>query len=187
MASRLDLHDLIRRHLENPHNAKSERAFQEFHRYIKKKGYIDQKRLKDISGWKSSRARRYIRHQDPQMVKSISRLALRLKDDEYSTRILLALRGVGTPTASAILSMAYPQRYGVIDRRAWSSLHRLGLFATKKHTFRVSDYVRYLTAIRTIARESNLTPRQVDIALWQYDKESRKKTGIEKTFSRQGP
>src|SRR6266545_3698550 len=52
---------------------------------------------------------------------------------------LNVLHRVGIPVASAILALAKPDKYAVIDFRGWRQI-----FARKKNSFSTRDYLTYL-------------------------------------------
>ena len=85
-------------------------------------------------------------------------------NDEMKVKILSALRGVHTATASAILALVYPTKYAIIDRRNWRCL-----FNSVRYSFNSSDYVKYINVIRYIANKFDVLPQTVDIAIWQKD------------------
>ncbi len=85
--------------------------------------------------------------------------------------------------ASAILTVIDPARYCVIDFRAWRALKWLqgiNFSSYENYSKFLDDYRNYGTLriyrsfieeIRGIAKENNKTPRQVEMALWKFDKE----------------
>ena len=75
--------------------------------------------------------------------------------------------------ASAILTIVLPDRFGVIDVRAWATLYRWKLVTNVKTSFVPDDYGLYLKIIRRLSNRANLTPRKVDMALFAYDDEHR--------------
>ena len=79
---------------------------------------------------------------------------------------LLSLRGVGWPTASVLLHLAYPERYPILDVRA---LHALGVRAPSAYGFRYWD--AYVTACVRLAHQAGVDGRTFDQALWQWSKE----------------
>jgi hypothetical protein len=79
---------------------------------------------------------------------------------------LLALDGVGVPTASALLQCAYPDDCPILDERALESL------GEKARTqYPVSFWLRYVNACRALAREAGVSIRARDQALWQHSKD----------------
>ena len=79
---------------------------------------------------------------------------------------LLSLRGVGWPTASVLLHLAYPERYPILDVRA---LHALGVRAPSAYSFRFWE--AYVTACVRLAEQAGVDGRTFDQALWQWSKE----------------
>lgn len=163
-------------------------------RLIWSQGYLTYDQLIEISDWKAGRRnRRHIKKNAPENVIKVTRHALSFEDDELKVRVLHSpnLHGVRVPVASTILTFYNPKKYGVIDQHTSRSLYRnkeffrsnLGFnsrfFRKKKLVgFTVDDYMDYLSIIRRIAEkvseESGIefTPRDVDKALWQEDKEN---------------
>ncbi len=95
-------------------------------------------------------------------------LSLSHKDPEYELElrvaILCALRGVSVPVASAVLTLVFPQSYGVVDFRVWRQL-----FGEERRQFGISEYKRYLKKVCALAEELNWTVQEVDLAIWAYD------------------
>ena len=75
--------------------------------------------------------------------------------------VLCALPGVGMGVATAILALAHPKDYGIIDFRAWNVL-----YGTEKRIFTVSDYDRYLADLRKIRAILGCDAQEVDFLLW---------------------
>ncbi len=84
---------------------------------------------------------------------------------ELKLGILTSLRGVAVPVASAILALVEPDRYCVIDFRGWRAI-----FDEDKRGFTISDYKRYLAAIRELAEQLGWPVQEVDLAVWEYDR-----------------
>lgn len=83
---------------------------------------------------------------------------------ELKIKILTSLKGVEIPVASAILTLCYPDKYGVIDFRNWRFL-----FGIKKNNFTINDYKKYLYKVNQLAKGYAVTPQQIDMAIWQLD------------------
>ena len=81
--------------------------------------------------------------------------------------ILRRLPGVGISVASSFLSLVEPDRYGVIDYRAWRCA-----FPEQRQPaeFGVRHYQRYMEFINARAAELGWQPQEVDLAIWAYDK-----------------
>lgn len=92
-----------------------------------------------------------------------------LQDSDYEVElqvgILCTLRGVGVPVASAVLALAFPHKYAVIDFRGWRQV-----FDERRTMFSICDYKRYLDQIRPLADTLGWQPQEVDLAIWEYDR-----------------
>src|SRR5690242_638620 len=72
----------------------------------------------------------------------------------------------GPAMSSVILAACQPRRFTVADSRALETLRRLGLMPPGPASFRLDDWLPYLTACRTLAQTCGLSLRQLDRALW---------------------
>lgn len=111
-----------------------------------------------------------------EVIRAVTSLALTIthndKDYELELRvgILWALRGVGVPVASAVLALVYPDDYAVIDFRSWRQIFSKDKERTS-FSFSISNYKQYMQEIRRLSQELGWTPQEVDLAIWQYDKD----------------
>lgn len=86
---------------------------------------------------------------------------------ELKLKTLTLIYGVHIPVASSILTLCYPERYSVIDYRNWRQIFKS---KTKKTNYSTKDYILYLKHIQNYATKFNCTTQQIDIAIWQKDK-----------------
>jgi len=105
-----------------------------------------------------------------------TRKALCMNDEKSKIEILTQLHGVGVPTASAILTVIYPEKYGIIDVRCVIALKELDVIKWEK--INLDNWIEYLKIIRELANQSKRTPREIEMALFAYnrielDKESK--------------
>lgn len=135
---------------------------------IKKRGYMTFDDFYKIAMWKSARQKpKYL--QNKSSVESISKEAFSLSDESERMENLCSLKGVGIPTASAILTIVYPDNYAVIDVRCIEMLQELG-YSIKK-TITLNNWLKYLDIVRKIAKENSITAREVDKALFAMHRE----------------
>lgn len=144
--------------------------------------------LQRISQWKlqSSRNDSNIKKNSEDAVTQRFRSAINGSTDREAIDILTELSGVGVPMASTMLTVAEPSQYAIIDYRAFRGLagfkpeivdsRRYADYAEFLEYFRTylknpEAYEFYMDHVREIAAAENLTPRQVDMALWAFDKE----------------
>lgn len=156
---------------------------------IASRGYeISVDELLRISRWKlqSERNHHNIKKNDAGEVSRRTREALENSTDKEAIDTLTDLSGVGVPMASTVLTVAKPDEYAIIDYRAFRGLvaakpriitpDRYDTYATFLEYFRTyltnpEAYVYYMDHVRDIADTENLSAREVDMALWAFDKE----------------
>jgi len=127
-----------------------------------------------IAHWKLrtqyGRVRDLLKENTRETIESTTRLALSViavaseEELRYRVGVLTTLRGVGTGVASAILALAYPEKYCVIDFRGWRQV-----FDEDRRSFTLNDYQRYLGEIVNLSMELGWPPQEVDLAIWAFD------------------
>jgi len=130
-------------------------------------GQATRDNLLKIFDWKTKgRGRSRISKNTDAEIADALLLAASAKTDRSALAVLLGLRGVAIPVASAILTAIAPDRFSIIDFRAlWSlSVHPAPIYT-------VDYYLNYLTYCRSAASLTSLSLRNFDRALWQYSKE----------------
>ena len=114
----------------------------------KKNGFLSFDDFYQICMWKSVRQKNnYLKNKDK--VEEISRKIFSTNDDndeKEKIELLCSLDGVGIPTASAILTILYPESYAVIDIRCIEALNDLGY--NLKSTTSVKSWLKYLEIMR---------------------------------------
>jgi len=90
----------------------------------------------------------------------------------FMLKALVVLHGVQIPVASAIMTLCFPDKYCVIDFRGWRQVYGK---VKKFGNYSIREYIDYWSKITTVALKFDVMPQEVDMALWQFDIESRKK------------
>lgn len=103
-------------------------------------------------------------------VKEAFSVACTAKTDRTAISVLAGLDGVGVPTASAFLTMMFPEKFTIIDIRALRSLLDPDE-ATKFNRSSVSNYLSYLNFCRQNYADYADSLRNFDKALWQFNGE----------------
>ncbi len=138
---------------------------------IRSRKYVLINELHAIAKWKSPRRADLVKDNPPRTVKEVTRSAIVLMDThpDYAVSLLTVLHGIGPPTASAVLTVADPRNFGIIDVRAWRTLSRWQpeRFPRRERSgFTAREFLCYLETIRHLAKDSGLSCREVDMALW---------------------
>ena len=93
--------------------------------------------------------------------------ALATDDERERVAVLIGLHGVQLPTASALLHLARPSLFPIIDFRAlWS----LGIDEAPTF-YGFPLWWAYVTTCRSLAANAGVSMRRLDRALWQYSKQ----------------
>jgi hypothetical protein len=129
-------------------------------------GHYGRQHLVTIFNWKTKgRGRSRLSGNSDGEIADALNLASHAKTERAAVAVLLGLRGVQVPVASAILTAIYPKRYTVIDFRA---LEALGCDSKDRS---VNFYLAYLKTCRQLALKYDVTLRNLDRALWQWSSE----------------
>ncbi len=119
-----------------------------------------------ICNWKTQRSEPLVAQNSAKEVERSTQEAISSREEARRMEALIELRGVGVPTASALLHFAYPESYPILDVRALESLGCKG-----RSQYSVSFWVQYVETCRRLARQYGVTVRLLDKALWQHSKE----------------
>jgi hypothetical protein len=119
-----------------------------------------------VCAWKTPRSRPRIAANSRRAVVSRTGRALAAADESGRISPLLELHGVGVPTASTLLYVAFPSDYPILDIRA---LESLGVRA--RSVYSLGFWLAYLEACRELASRNGVSIRTLDKALWQHSKE----------------
>lgn len=120
-----------------------------------------------IVRWKSSRSIGYFERNDPVEVQEQVSKAIKVNSVTEKVAVLTELDGVQVRMASAILLFVNPDRFTVLDWRAWDVLHENGYLPDEMPDDpTVEDYLLYLGACWAIANEYDVSLRTLDMALW---------------------
>jgi len=131
------------------------------------RGHYTRAEFLALCEWKSARSRPLVAANAAGAVRSSTRRALAAAAGERERiEALLALRGVGMPTASVLLHFAMPDRYPILDVRALESLG-----VTGRTSYPIAFWLEYVDACRRLAAAHRVSLRTLDKALWQASKE----------------
>jgi hypothetical protein len=133
---------------------------------VRARGHYTRGEFIEVCAWKTPRSRPRVMANSAAAVTRATGRALAASDEAIRFATLLELDGVGGPTASTLLYVAFPDDYPILDVRALESLG-----VKSRSTYPVSFWLGYLDACRTLARQTGVTLRTLDKALWQHSKE----------------
>jgi|AntAceMinimDraft_18_1070375.scaffolds.fasta_scaffold243234_1 thermostable 8-oxoguanine DNA glycosylase len=148
---------------------------------IRERSFVEFDDFYQICMWKSARQKQnYLKNKNT--IKDISKKAFAEKDKSLKMKQLLELKGVGIPTASATLTIVFPEKYAVIDARCIQMLNKVGIKI--KETITINRWLEYLNIMRELANENNFTPRQIDQILFSMHREMLEKNNFQNLYSK---
>ncbi len=130
------------------------------------RGHYTREEFIEVCAWKTARSRPKVAANSAAAVVDATGRALAATDEVARISALLELEGVGVPTASTLLYVAFPDDYPILDVRALESLGVKG-----RSQYPVSFWLGYVSACRQLADRCGVSIRTLDKALWQYSKE----------------
>jgi hypothetical protein len=143
------------------------------------RGYYRRAEFLDVCRWKTVRSASKVAANTARSIRRATATALGTEDEAARMQALLALEGVGVPTASTVLYFAFPDDYPILDVRA---LESLGVKA--RSVYPVSFWLAYLAACRELAHRHGVHIRTLDQALWQHSKERSGMASVDSAGSR---
>jgi hypothetical protein len=135
---------------------------------IKARGRFTRAEFLLMCRWKSPRSRRHYERNSAARIRRASTAALAARDERERIGHLIALSGVSVATASAILTLIDPHRYGVLDIRCWQILFSIRSVAGNERgrAFTVSQWEQYLERLRGHARALDVSARMIEYTLF---------------------
>ena len=133
---------------------------------VRARGHYMRDEFIEVCAWKTPRSRPRVAANTEAAVIDATGRALASEDEATRFAAMLELHGVGAPTASTLLYVAFPDDYPILDVRALESLG-----VKNRSSYPISFWLEYLEACRTLARRSGVSIRTLDKALWQFSKE----------------
>jgi thermostable 8-oxoguanine DNA glycosylase len=134
---------------------------------------LTKEELYNLAHLNSTRSSYHVKKNPASRVEKVTEIAYGISDDFAKIALLNSLKGVATPTASAILTSLDDRKHCVIDTRVWATLYRLGYFENAQERFEPADYVKIIDLVRKMAAETEFTVAEIGYALFAYDVEHR--------------
>ena len=130
---------------------------------IQARGDLTKDELRKIARWKSPRRAALTLENTDTFINDITITAFTATDDWTKLLTLTQLRGIGQPTASAILHLYDEGQYPILDIHAlWS----VGLPWTARNSY--PFWLEYIEFCRNTANRNDVSMRELDRALWKY-------------------
>ena len=163
--------ELIRENLNTKEDVETLKLINQL-KDVKKRGYFTKEEFIRMGIWKSPRPKqRYLRN-DEKTIISVSKKVFSTKFEKRKIELLITLKGVSIPAASAILTLTDPKNYGVIDIRVWQILYLYGSAKVRPAgmNFNFNNWYNYLIKLRYFAKKFKVLVRDIERTLFLYHK-----------------
>ncbi len=134
----------------------------------RKRGWLKKPEFMDICLWKSRRPKNLYEQNKPEKIKECTKKVFTEQNERNKIELLTNLKGVGIPTASAILCITNPEEYPVIDVRCIETLIDLKLIAW--NTINLNNWIEYLAIVRELANRHSKTAREIEKGLFAFNR-----------------
>jgi hypothetical protein len=122
----------------------------------------------EIFRWKTkNRGKSRPKQNSDEEIAEALRVSTILQSPKLAIALLCGLTGVAIPVASSIMTAIYPERFTIIDFRALEALD-----AEPERSGSLSYYECYLTFCTKLAKDWEISLRELDRALWMWSKKT---------------
>jgi len=138
--------------------------------------HLDKGHFVRLASWKTPRGSAAYARNASSLVRETTRLACRVVNDRLKVHVLMALEGVDVTVAAAILHFFYPRRFPIFDRRARTTLSKASLWKRSRvNDASLDAWSEYVLVMRRLSRRLRVSLRELDKALYGYDRWRRKR------------
>jgi hypothetical protein len=130
------------------------------------RGHYTLDEFRTVCRWKTVRSTPLVVRNSADEIEKATTIALADASTEVQRMdALRSLKGVGWPTASVVLHLAYPERYPILDKRA------LQAFGVQRSAYNQRFWEAYVREYVELLSRARVDGRKLDQALWQWSKE----------------
>jgi thermostable 8-oxoguanine DNA glycosylase len=165
------LYELIKGNLNTPETQEAKELIKKLGDF-RSKGFLSKDQFYAVAMWKTPRPKNHYLSNSEGKIIGVSKSLLNSKNDDEKINLLMSLKGVSVPVASALLTIINPKNYGIIDIRVWQLLYLYREVKTKPEGqgFSLKNYKEYLSILRKYARQFNVGVRDIERVLFFYHK-----------------
>jgi hypothetical protein len=160
-----------RRTLRGRREEAEERALKGWLRGQPATKHLDKRHFVRLASWKTPRGTPKYERNAPQLVRETTYHASRIANERLKVYILTALEGVDVTVAATILHFFNPRRFPIFDRRARTTLSKASLWRRSRvNDASLDAWSEYVPIMRRLARRFRVSLRDLDKALYAYDR-----------------
>jgi hypothetical protein len=135
--------------------------------HAQKRGHLTKAEFLAFTRWKTPRTQKRCAVNSAKFIRAVTAASLSTSDERLRIEVLTLLSGVRWPTASVILHYCAREQYPILDFRALWSLS----CPVPEKGYDFALWWAYCEFTRHLAKQLQLSMRELDRALWQYSKE----------------
>ncbi len=135
--------------------------------------YLDKEHFVKLGWWKTRRQMKNYKANDETLIKDSTRSAYQASDRRQKLDTLTKqkkLKGVGVAVASTILHFLHPNDFPIFDVHVRKSLKKAGEWNRSENDASGDAWLKYVSVMRDFSKKLNVSLRELDKALWAYDK-----------------
>jgi thermostable 8-oxoguanine DNA glycosylase len=135
--------------------------------------YLDKEHFVKLGWWKTRRQMKNYKANNEILIQESTRSAYLASEERQKLDILtkrMKLKGVGVPVASTILHFLKPDEFPIFDVHVRSSLKKACKWNRSVKDASSDAWLEYVDIMRGISKAIEVSLRDLDKALWAYDK-----------------
>lgn len=157
-------------HYEGTPDDEGEQDLKQWIRDLPEPKYLDRRHFIRLGRWKTPRQIHAYKENDDSFVREVTALAYQASDELLKLHILTVLKGVSVAVAATILHFFHPDDFPIFDVRARTTLKKAGMWERRIDDATVDAWREYVDVMRRLSRRSGFTLREMDKALYAYDR-----------------
>lgn len=123
-----------------------------------------------LGRWKSARVTKHYESNEDKEIQDVTRATYLKTDALEKLRSLMTLKGVGVPVASTIIHYMQSDEFPIFDYHCRHVLLETGIWNRDKNDASARAWLFYVAIMRDLAAKLDVTLRDLDKALFAYDK-----------------
>lgn len=132
--------------------------------------YLNKEYFVRLGRWKTKRQTSNYKANDESKIIEKTHSAYQTSDELTKLSILTELKGVGVAVASTVLHFLQPDAFPIFDYHARTTLKKAGLWNREIGDASKRAWMDYVDIMRTLSRRLDVTLRNLDKALFAYDR-----------------
>jgi thermostable 8-oxoguanine DNA glycosylase len=134
--------------------------------------YLNKEYFVRLGRWKTKRQTSNYEANDQNTIIEVTRSAYQASDPLIKLSILGTLRGVGVAVAGTILHYLHPEKFPIFDYHARTTLKKANLWDRDVKDDSEQAWLEYTDTMNELAKGLDVSLRDLDKALFAYDKYS---------------